>query len=216
MIFENREAAGRQLVRLLEHLANRADLLVLGIPRGGISVAFQVASALHAPLDVFLSRKLGVPGHEELAFGAISAGGGCYIDEQMVRTAGISPQQIERVITEVRQELGRRASLYRGDRPPLQVTGKTVLLVDDGIATGASVYAAIQALRQIKPSRLILAVPVAPQSTCEGLRPFVDELICLYTPDPFYAVGGFYQDFAQVEDQEVIDLLQRAGESGEV
>ena len=216
MIFENREAAGRQLVRLLEHLANRADLLVLGIPRGGISVAFQVASALHAPLDVFLSRKLGVPGHEELAFGAISAGGGCYIDEQMVRTAGISPQQIERVITEVRQELGRRASLYRGDRPPLQVTGKTVLLVDDGIATGASVYAAIQALRQIKPSRLILAVPVAPPSTCEGLRPFVDELICLYTPDPFYAVGGFYQDFAQVEDQEVIDLLQRAGESGEV
>lgn len=216
MIFENREAAGRQLVRLLEHLANRADLLVLGIPRGGISVAFQVASALHAPLDVFLSRKLGVPGHEELAFGAISAGGGCYIDEQMVRTAGISPQQIERVITEVRQELGRRASLYRGDRPPLQVTGKAVLLVDDGIATGASVYAAIQALRQIKPSRLILAVPVAPPSTCEGLRPFVDELICLYTPDPFYAVGGFYQDFAQVEDQEVIDLLQRAGESGEV
>jgi len=216
MIFENREAAGRQLVRLLEHLANRADLLVLGIPRGGISVAFQVASALHAPLDVFLSRKLGVPGHEELAFGAISAGGGCYIDEQMVRTAGISPQQIERVITEVRQELGRRASLYRGDRPPLQVTGKAVLLVDDGIATGASVYAAIQALRQIKPSRLILAVPVAPPSTCEGLRPFVDELICLYTPDPFYAVGGFYQDFAQVEDQEVIDLLQRAGQSGEV
>ncbi|HEY5215145.1 MAG TPA: phosphoribosyltransferase [Acidobacteriaceae bacterium] len=216
MIFENREAAGRQLVKLLEHLASRVDLLVLGIPRGGVSVAFQVASALHAPLDVFFSRKLGVPGHEELAFGAISAGGGCYIDEQMVRTAGISPQQIERVITEVRQELGRRASLYRGDRPPLQVTGKTVLLVDDGIATGASVYAAIQALRQIKPSRLILAVPVAPPSTCEGLRPFVDELICLYTPDPFYAVGGFYQDFAQVEDQEVIDLLQRAGESGEV
>jgi len=216
MIFENREAAGRQLVKLLEHLASRVDLLVLGIPRGGVSVAFQVASALHAPLDVFFSRKLGVPGHEELAFGAISAGDGCYIDEQMVRTAGISPQQIERVINEVRRELGRRASLYRGDRPPLQVTGKTVLLVDDGIATGASVYAAIQALRQIKPSRLILAVPVAPQSTCEGLRPFVDELICLYTPDPFYAVGGFYQDFAQVEDQEVIDLLQRAGESGEV
>ena len=216
MIFENREAAGRQLVKLLEHLASRVDLLVLGIPRGGVSVAFQVASALHAPLDVFFSRKLGVPGHEELAFGAISAGGGCYIDEQMVRTAGISPQQIERVINEVRRELGRRASLYRGDRPPLQVTGKTVLLVDDGIATGASVYAAIQALRQIKPSRLILAVPVAPPSTCEGLRPFVDELICLYTPDPFYAVGGFYQDFAQVEDQEVIDLLQRAGESGEV
>ncbi len=216
MIFKNREDAGRQLVKRLEHLASRRDVLVLGIPRGGVSVAFEIASALHAPLDVFLSRKLGVPGHGELAFGAISAGDGGYIDEQIVRTAGVSPQQIERVITEVRRELGRRASLYRGDRPPLRVSGKTVILVDDGIATGASVYAAIQALRQMKPSRLILAVPVAPPSTCEWLSPFVDELVCLSTPDPFYAVGGFYEDFAQVEDQEVIDLLERAGESDEV
>ena len=216
MIFENREDAGRQLVKRLEHFANRTDVLVLGIPRGGVSVAFEVASALHASLDVFLSRKLGVPGQGELAFGAISAGDGRYLDESIIRATGISPQQIERVTAEVRQELDRRAVLYRGNRPPLLVAGKTVILVDDGIATGASVYAAIQALQQMKPALLVLAVPVAPQSTCAWLRPFVDELVCLSMPDPFYAIGGFYRDFAQVEDQEVIDLLQRAEQSDEV
>lgn len=216
MIFENREDAGRQLVKRLEHFANRPNVVVLGIPRGGVSVAFEVASALHAPLDVFLSRKLGVPGHGELAFGAISAGDGRYLDEGIVQAAGISPEQIECVTAEVRLELGRRATLYRGDRPPLQVAGKIVILVDDGIATGASVYAAIQALRQMKPAKLILAIPVAPPSTCAWLETFVDELVCLEMPEPFYAVGAFYQNFAQVEDQQVIALLQRAEQSDEV
>jgi putative phosphoribosyl transferase len=216
MIFANREDAGRQLAKRLEHFANRPNVVVFGIPRGGVSVAFEVASALHAPLDVFLSRKLGVPGQGELAFGAISAGDGRYLDESIVRATGISPQQIERVTAEVRQELDRRAVLYRGNRLPLLVAGKTVILVDDGIATGASVYAAIQALRQMKPAMLVLAVPVAPPSTCAWLRPLVDEMVCLHMPDPFYAVGGFYQDFAQVDDQEVIDLLQRAEQSDEV
>jgi putative phosphoribosyl transferase len=216
MIFENREDAGRQLAKRLEHYANRPNVIVLGIPRGGVSVAFEVASALHVPLDVFLSRKLGVPGHGELAFGAISAGDGRYLDDGIIRAAGISPEQIERVTAEVRQELDRRAVLYRGNRPPLQVAGRTVILVDDGIATGASVYAAIQALRQMKPVMLVLAVPVAPPSTCAWLKTQVDEMVCLDMPDPFYAVGAFYRDFAQVEDQEVIDLLQRAEQSDEV
>jgi putative phosphoribosyl transferase len=145
-----------------------------------------------------------------LAFGAISAGDGRYLDEEIVRAAGISPKQIERVTAEVRLELDRRAKLYRGDRPPLQVAGKTVILVDDGIATGASVYAAILALRQMRPFALVLAAPVAPPSTAAWLRRFVDEVVCLDLPDPFYAVGAFYRNFAQVEDAEVIDLLRRA------
>jgi putative phosphoribosyl transferase len=216
MIFEDRADAGRQLARRLESFADRPNVIVLGVPRGGVSVAFEVASALHAPLDVFLSRKLGVPGQTELAFGAVSAGDGRYLDGEIVRAAGISPEQIERVTAEVRRELDRRATLYRGDRPPLQVAGKTVILVDDGIATGASVYAAIQALRQMKPFALVLAVPVAPRSTWEWLRTFVDEVVCLDLPDPFYAVGAFYKNFAQVEDEEVIDFLRRAEQVDEV
>ncbi len=192
------------------HFAHRPNVIVLGVPRGGVSVAFEVAAALRAPLDIFLSRKLGVPGHAELAFGAISAGDGRYLDEEIVRAADISQQQIERITAEVRLELDRRAKLYRGDRPSLQIAGKTVILVDDGIATGASVYAAIQALRLMKPSALVLAVPVAPPSTWAWLRKFVDEIVCLDLPDPFNAVGAFYRNFAQVEDAEVIDLLRRA------
>jgi putative phosphoribosyl transferase len=216
MIFEDRADAGRQLARRLEPFAHRPNVIVLGVPRGGVSVAFEIASALHAPLDVFLSRKLGVPGQTELAFGAVSAGDGRYLDEEIVRAAGISPEQIEQVTAEVRRELDRRATLYRGGRPPLQVAGKTVILVDDGIATGASVYAALQALRQMKPATLVLAVPVAPTSTWAWLRTFVDEAVCLDLPDPFYAVGAFYRNFAQVEDEEVIDFLQRAERVDEV
>ena len=216
MLFEDRADAGRQLARRLESFAHRPNVIVLGVPRGGVSVAYEVAAALRAPLDVLLSRKLGVPGHAELAFGAISAGDGRYLDEETVRAAGISQQQIERVTAEVRLELDRRAKLYRGDRPPLQVAGKTVILVDDGIATGASVYAAIQALRQMKPLALVVAVPVAPPSTAAWLRRFVDEVVCLDLPDPFYAVGAFYRNFAQVEDAEVIDLLRRSEQVDEV
>ena len=210
MIFEDRQDAGQQLATQLGELANRGDVVVLGIPRGGVTVAFQIAQALHVPLDIFLSRKLGVPGHEELAFGAIAAGDGRYLDEQVIRAAGISPQQIERVTAEAQQTLNRRAALYRGDRPPLQVAGRTVILVDDGIATGASIYAAIHALKQMEPTALIVAVPVAPESTCAWLRRLVDRLVCLYAPREFYAVGQFYRSFSQGEDEEVIELLRRA------
>jgi putative phosphoribosyl transferase len=210
MVFEDRADAGRQLARQLERFAHHPDVMVLGVPRGGVSVAFEVAMALHAPLDVFLSRKLGVPGQPELAFGAVAAGGGRYLDEDIVRSAGISNQQVEQITAEVRSELDRRAALYRGDRPPLQVAGKTVILVDDGMATGASVYAAVQALRQMQPAKLVVAVPVAPPATWAWLRTFVDEIVCLDLPNTFLAVGEFYEYFTQVEDAEVIELLHRS------
>jgi putative phosphoribosyl transferase len=210
MIFEDRVDAGRQLAKRLESFAQRADVVVLGVPRGGVVVASEVATALGAPLDVFLSRKLGVPGQTELAFGAVSASGGRYLDEYILRTAAISAEQVEWITAEVRKELDRRASVYRGDRPRLDVSGKTVILIDDGVATGASVYAAIQALRQMQPARLVLAVPVAPASTWEWLRTVVDEIVCLDLPEPFAAVGGFYRNFTQVEDAEVVGLLERA------
>ena len=211
MTFRDRIDAGRQLAMRLGSYANRDDLIVLGIPRGGVTVAFEVARALNVPLDIFLSRKLGVPGHEELAFGAIAAGDGRYLDKQVIEATGISEQQIEQVTQDVKNTLQQRALLYRGNRPSLEVKGRTVILVDDGIATGASVYAAISALRQMKPAKLVLAVPVAPASTCAWLRSEVDQLVCVHAPAEFYAVGQFYEFFPQVEDVEVQDLLWRAG-----
>ncbi len=210
MVFEDRADAGRQLARQLMHFADRPDVMVLGLPRGGVSVAFEVATALHAPLDVLLSRKLGVPGQPELAFGAVAAGGGRYLDEDLVRITGISNIEVERITIEVRHELDRRAALYRDNRPTLQVAGRTVILVDDGMATGASTYAAVQALRPMQPARLIVAVPVASPAAWAWLRKFVDEIVCLYLPDTFLAVGEFYEDFAQVEDAEVVEMLRRA------
>jgi putative phosphoribosyl transferase len=210
MVFKDRADAGRQIARQLMRLADRPDVIVLGVPRGGVSVAFEVARALRAPLDVFLSRKLGVPGQPELAFGAVAAGGGRYLDEDLVHSIGISSAEIERITAEVRNELDRRATLYRDGRPPLQVAGKTVILVDDGMATGASIYAAVQALRPMRTAGLVVAVPVAPPATWAWLRKFVDEIVCLNLPNAFLAVGEFYEDFAQVEDAEVIELLQRS------
>jgi putative phosphoribosyl transferase len=210
MIFKDREDAGRQLARQLEEYANRDDVLVLGIPRGGVTVAFEIAHSLHLTLDIFLCHKLGVPWQEELAFGAIAAGGERTLDEQVVRMEGISPQEVERVTEHVRQMLDRRSVLYRSERAPLQVEMKTVVLVDDGIATGASMAVAVQALRAMKPAAIIVAVPVAPASTCAWLRTLADRLVCLYAAHDFYAVGQFYEDFSQVEDEEVIDLLRRA------
>jgi putative phosphoribosyl transferase len=210
MIFEDRVDAGQRLAKRLEGFAQRSDVVVLGVPRGGVVVAFEVATALGAALDVFLSRKLGVPGQTELAFGAVSASGERYLDEYILRTTGITKAQVEWITAEVRRELDRRAAVYRGDRSPLDVLDKTVILVDDGVATGASVYAAIQALRQMQPARLVLAVPVAPASAWEWLRTVVDEIVCLDLPEPFAAVGGFYRDFTQVEDAEVVGLLERA------
>jgi putative phosphoribosyl transferase len=209
MIFENREDAGRQLAEQLAEFTDRPDAIVLGIPRGGIVVAAPIAQALHLPLDIFLSRKLGVPGHEELAFGAVAAGNGRYLDQQVIHEAHVSATDIERITAQVRQMLDRRALLYRGNRPPLSVAGRTILLVDDGIATGASIYAAIQALRERNPAALIVAVPVAPASTCSWLRSHVDRLFCLYTPHDFFAVGQFFRNFPQLEDEEIIPLMRR-------
>ncbi|MGA7792468.1 MAG: phosphoribosyltransferase, partial [Candidatus Acidiferrales bacterium] len=196
MVFRDREEAGRKLAEQLHAYANRKDVIVLGIPRGGVPVAFQVAKALNSPLDIFLSRKLGVPGYEELAFGAIAMGNTRVLDWEIIEAAGISEEQIDHITVKVKKELERRENLYRGARPPLKVEGITVLLVDDGIATGSSMRAAITALRQMKPARLVVAVPVAPISTCNRLKREVDELVCVYAPKDFYAIGQFYEDFS--------------------
>ncbi|HTZ90257.1 MAG TPA: phosphoribosyltransferase [Alloacidobacterium sp.] len=213
MFFKDRSAAGRKLADQLSKYAGQEDVAVLGIPRGGVPVAFEIAAALHVPLDIFLSRKLGVPGQEELAFGAIAAGDGRFLDERTIRAVGISPDQIERITKSTREKLEERARLYRTDRPPLHIDGRVVILVDDGIATGASIYAAIRALRQMNPKKLIVAVPVAPASTANWLRSVVDELVVIYTPNDFYAVGQFYEHFSQVSDEEVIALLRQAEKS---
>jgi putative phosphoribosyl transferase len=209
-MFLNRVEAGRILAGHLRKYADRDDVLVLGVPRGGVPVAFEVASALHVPLDIFVLRKLGVPWHPELAFGAIATGGVQVLDTQIVESMGLSGPDIERVAAREKKELERREALYRGDKPPLKLKGQTVILVDDGIATGSSMQAAIGALRRLKPARLIVAIPVAPVPTCERLRAEVDELVCLDTPDPFYAIGEFYEDFSQVTDHAVCNLLLRA------
>jgi putative phosphoribosyl transferase len=209
MTFMNRVDAGRRLAKKLHGYAGRKDVLVLGIPRGGVPVAFQVAAELGVPLDVFVVRKLGVPGHEELAFGAIATGGIRLVDTQIVQEAGISGVEVELIAASEREELDRREQVYRGGRPALHLEGKTVILVDDGIATGASTRAAILALRQLKPASIVLAVPIAPAATGMRLRPEVDDLICLDMPETFCAIGEFYEDFSQVTDEEVTTLLQR-------
>ncbi len=210
MIFPNRTEAGRRLALLLREYANRRDVIVLGIPRGGVPVAFEIARTLKAPLDVLVLRKLGVPGHEELGFGAIASGGIRALNSEIVEALRIPPRDIELVTEREAKELKRREHAYRGRRPPLDVEGRTVVLVDDGIATGSGMRAAIDALHQMKPAQIVVAVPVAPASTCDRLRGEVDELICLATPDPFYGVGQFYYDFSQVSDEEVNEMLDRA------
>jgi putative phosphoribosyl transferase len=209
MVFLDRAEAGRVLAKRLKAHEKERNVLVLGIPRGGVPVAFEVAAELHAPLDVFIVRKLGVPGREELACGAIASGGIRFLDTEIVEAVGISELEIELVTAKERQELERRERAYRGGRGPLAVEGQTVILVDDGIATGASMQVAITALRQMKPSRLVVAVPVAPVSTCRRLRREVDDLICVHMPTSFYAIGEFYEDFLQVSDQTVTDLLHK-------
>jgi putative phosphoribosyl transferase len=210
MVFKDRRDAGRQLARRLSQYAHDRDVVVLGIPHGGVPVAFEVAHALYAPLDVFLSSKLGVPGNEELAFGALAGNDGRVLDQSIIRAAGISPEQIERITESTQKGLREQAQLYRKTRPALGVEGKIVILIDDGIATGSSIYAAVQALRQMNPRTLVIAVPVAPPSTCSWLRTKVDSLIVLHAPVLFQAVGEFYRDFSQTSDQEVIDLLEQS------
>lgn len=212
MVFGDRVDAGRRLADKLKAYAKREDVIVLGIPRGGVPVASEVATALDAPLDVFVSRKLGVPGQEELAFGAVATGGVRVLDQELIDAVGISKEEIEQITQRVRAEVERRERVYRGSRPPLELQGKTVVLIDDGIATGASMRAAINALRQMKPARIVVAVPVAPLSTCHRLRSEVDELVCVHMPESFYAIGQFYADFSQVADEEVTDLIRRAAQ----
>jgi predicted phosphoribosyltransferase len=205
--FEDRRDAGRQLAESLGHYGARDDVIVLGLPRGGVPVAFEVARALGAPLDVFLVRKLGVPGHEELAMGAIASGGIRVLNDDVLSAAAVGPGEIERVAARELERLERQELAYRGDRPSLDVRGRVAILVDDGLATGATMRAAIAALRNHGAGMIVVAVPTAPPETCEALRREVDEVVCARTPDPFTAVGIWYRDFTPVSDEEVRELL---------
>ena len=210
--FRDRREAGRELAAALRPFAGRDDVVVLALPRGGVPIGYEVARALGAPLDVFLVRKLGVPGHEELAMGAIASGHVVVVNEPVVRALGIPPAVIDRVAAREDLELERREKEYRGEHPPVPVAGRTVILVDDGLATGSTMRAAAQAVRQLGPSRVVVAVPVAAPETCDEFRNEVDEVICLFTPEPFHAVGLWYEDFSQISDEEVWELLDRAWE----
>ena len=210
MIFRDRTDAGRRLASRLGEYAGRPGLLVLALPRGGVPVAFEVALSLGAPLDVFLVRKLGVPGHEELAMGAIATGGVRVVNEAVVRELGISGEVIDAVAARERAELERRALAYRGERPAPEVLGRTVFLVDDGLATGSTMRAAALAVRRQGPARVVVAVPVAARATCDELRAEVEDIVCAATPEPFFGVGRWYQDFSQTTDEEVRELLARA------
>jgi len=205
--FRDRSEAGRRLADALRHLAGRPDVLVLGLPRGGVPVASEVARALRAPLDVFVVRKLGVPGNRELAFGAIASGGVRVLNEPMAIGLRLPPAVIDAVSAAEREELTRRERAYRGDAPPLDVAGKTVVLVDDGLATGASMRAAVVALRARGPARIVVAVPTAAPEACDDFRDEVDELVCAETPAHFTAVGERYDDFRDTSDEEVRTLL---------
>jgi putative phosphoribosyl transferase len=208
--FHDRTEAGLQLAAQLEPYVGRADVIVLALPRGGVPVAFEVARALRVPLDVFVVRKLGMPGHEEYAIGALASGGVRLINQHAVALHGLSPRDIDRVAATEQEELERRERSYRGERPFPDLRGKTVILVDDGLATGSTMRAAVQALRLEGPDKIIVAVPVSAADTCRAFRGIADVVICVLTPDPFYAVGLWDEDFSQTTDQEVHDLLDRA------
>jgi putative phosphoribosyl transferase len=210
MIFRDRTEAGKYLATKLLSYKDRPDVLVLALPRGGVPVAFEVAEALRVPLDIFLVRKLGVPGHEELAMGAISTGGVRVLNEDTIDYLSIPEHIIDSIAAEELKELERRELAYRGNRPEPDVKGKTVILIDDGLATGSTIRAAAQALRQQQPARIVVAVPVSARETCDEYRIGVDEIICAVTPEPFLGVGMWYLDFSQTTDEEVRDLLERA------
>ena len=212
--FRDRADAGRRLAEKLAAYADRPDVLVLALPRGGVPVAFEVARSLGAPLDVFVVRKLGVPGHEELAMGAVATGGVRVLNEEIVYGLGIPDQVINAVAARELQELSRRECLYRNGHAPPDVNHKTVILVDDGLATGATMRAAVQALKQQHPDRIVVAVPTASADTCEALRAEADDVVCAATPEPFLAVGYWYDNFAQTTDAEVRDLLARRESRG--
>lgn len=214
--FKDRRDAGRKLAHQLKAFARDASAIVLGLPRGGMPVAYEIARELQLPLDVFVVRKLGVPGHEELAFGAIASGGAKFINEPLVRSLRMTRPMIDEVLERESAELERRERLYRGNRAPTDIAGKTVILVDDGIATGASMRVAVSSIKTLSPKQVIVAVPVSPPETCEEFNDEVDVwCVCVVAPRPFYAVGAWYLDFSQTTDEEVELLLARA-DAGEI
>jgi len=209
-LFHNRSEAGRILAQHIKPVVGDRNVLVLALPRGGVPVGFEVAQALRADLDVVVVRKLGAPGHEELAVGAIAGGGIRVLNHDLIRELQIPPGLIEQATQREEQEVARRERLYREGRPALPVRDRSVVLVDDGLATGATMLAATQALRKLRPERIIVAAPVASAQACEDLRRHADQVICPVRPEPFFAVGAWYEDFAQTSDDEVRDLLERA------
>lgn len=209
--FENRTEAGKLLANRLGEFAARDDVVVFGLPRGGMPVAYEVAKALKAPLDVFAVRKLGVPGHEELAFGAIASGGITVVDDHLIRSLRITDEMVEETVNRETAELERRERLYRGERALTDIRDKTIVVVDDGLATGSTMRAAIRALRAMCPKQIVVAVPVCSASTCADIGRDADVMcVCVVAPEPFYAVGIWYRNFDQTSDQEVQELLARA------
>ena len=207
--FRNRVDAGKALAGHLRQYAGRPEVIVLALPRGGVPVGYEVAQALGVPLDVFIVRKLGVPGHEEYAMGAVASGGVRVLNDDAMRSLRLSDETVDRVTARELEELKRRERLYRGDRPEPDLKGRTVILVDDGLATGSTMKAAVKALAQRQAGRIVVAVPIAAADTCQALRREVDEVVCALTPEPFHAVGLWYDNFSQTTDEEVHDLLQR-------
>ncbi len=208
-MFHDRVDAGRQLARKLAGYANRKDVLVLGIPRGGVPVAFEIAQALHVPLDIILVRKLGTPGQRELAMGAIASGGIRILNQQLIAELGVTKEQLAETVAAQEAELQRREQLYRGVRPGIPVQGKIIILVDDGIATGSSMLAAINALRTLQPQKIVVAVPVAPSHRVDPIQKAVEEFVCVLAPEWFFSIGEFYENFSQIDDSEVHALLER-------
>jgi putative phosphoribosyl transferase len=208
--FRDRTEAGRMLATTLPEYANRDDIVVLALPRGGVPVGYEVAKALNVPLDVFVVRKLGLPGQEELAMGAIASGGARVLNRDLIRALGIPEEVVDQVTREEQRELERREREYRDGRPPIDVRGKTVILVDDGLATGSSMRVAVLALKQKEPAQVIVAVPVAPADSCAELQSVADKVVCAVTPHPFWGVGQWYEDFSQTTDEEVRELRRRA------
>ena len=214
-LLRDREEAGRILVEELAKYAGSRDLVVLGLPRGGVVVAYQVAKAFNVPLDVFLVRKLGVPGHEELAAGAIASGGVRVLNEDVIRSVGLSEARLDEIAAREQTVLQTRERLYRGHASPVDLTDKQVIVVDDGLATGATMRTAVAALKRLGPGRIIVAVPMAPVETCGMLAKEADEVVCAMTPSPFFSIGEWYENFGQTSDDEVVALLELARSFGQ-
>ncbi|HET7214573.1 MAG TPA: phosphoribosyltransferase [Terriglobia bacterium] len=209
-MFQNRTEAGRKLASKLSDYSGQADLLVLALPRGGVPIGCEIARALHAQIDVFVVRKLGVPWNPELAMGAVATGGVRIMEQETVRSLAIPSEEIAKVAAREELELERRERAYRGSRAPHPVAGKKVILVDDGVATGSTMRAGVAALRKLKPARIVIAVPVAPHATCVMLRKLADEVVCAIEAEDFFAIGEWYEDFAQLSDRDVQNLLENA------